>query len=165
MRVPCWVPLRHVVSCAEPVGRNLFRIAPCQYLVALPSNERFEVTPDAPLVTALLWAPTDGAARRVLLFEVEADELADAEPPPELLPAGHSRTYGRILDHVRGTGEGMVIESATYRIARDGAFVQRNILTRQVEFHFRKRHGAHDRCYAITYRLSRPRSDAPAGSP
>lgn len=49
---------------------------------------------------------------------------------------------------------GNFLESATYRVAKDGAFVHRNISAAPYTFFFRSRKDDDDdRCYAIEYRL------------
>ena len=49
---------------------------------------------------------------------------------------------------------GRVLESATYRVAKDGAFVHRVISVAPYSYFFRGRRNDHDDlCYAIEYRL------------
>lgn len=155
-----WTPLNAVHQSAEHLGGTLFRISPTQFLICPPYNERFERSPGTVgFVAAVLWAPYEGAARRALLLDVEADRpehrpLAEEPPPPGLLPPGAAGTYGGILSGLRGAGRERVLESATYRVASDGAFVHRTISAAPSTFFFRNRKdAADDRCYAIEYRL------------
>jgi hypothetical protein len=151
----CWTPLAEVSQSAERLGDLLFCIGPAQYVIAVPHNEQFDRTEKAPFVTILLWAETDGAARRAKLMDVEADEKGHVAPPAELLLPGQSVAYGDIVKELRRGQHGTYQETASYRIAKDGAFVDRNIATPVLTFHFRKREDdPTDPCYAIQYRLS-----------
>ena len=151
----CWTPLVQVSPSAERLGDGLFRLDPTQYVIAVPYNEQFERTDRAPFVTILLWAETDGAAKRAKLMDIEADEKSHVTPPAELLLPGQSVAYGDIVKELRRGQHGTYQETASYRIAKDGAFVDRNIATPILSFHFRKREDdPTDRCYAIQYRLS-----------
>lgn len=148
-----WTPLTEVSSAAERVGDLLFRVGPMQYVIAVPYNERFERTENAPFVTILLWAPTDGAAKRAKLMEIEADDLAVSPPPEVLLPKSASSTYGSIVQTLRKGGS-PVEEWADYRVAKDGAFVHRTLSAPPHAFHFRSREEDQgEPCYAINYRL------------
>jgi hypothetical protein len=63
-------------------------------------------------------------------------------------------TYGEIVHELKKGHLGEYEETASYRIASDGAFVHRHITTAAFTFHFRKReHDDSEPCYAIEYRL------------
>jgi hypothetical protein len=144
----------------EHLGGTLFRLSPTQFLICPPYNEHFERRPETPgFVAAVLWAPYEGAARRAVLMDVEADTpeqrpLAEPPPPTELLPRGAAATYGSIISELRTARQGKFLESATFRVATDGVFVHRNISAAPYTFFFRNRKDADDdRCYAIECRL------------
>jgi hypothetical protein len=90
-------------------------------------------------------------------MDIEADDAAerpDVEPapPPELLLAGGDPTYGAILAEVKTQRYGRYLESASYRVAKDGAFVHRSISVAPFAFFFRSREDDDsDPCYAIEY--------------
>jgi hypothetical protein len=149
----CWTPLRQVSQSAIPVRDVLYKICDGQYLLAVSHNERFERDEKGPFVTGLLWAETDGAAKRATLMEIEADDSRDASSPPEdLVPEG-ARSYGEIVKALKRQGQS-VQEYAEYRVATDGAFVHRTIEAGAQSFFFRKvEHDDFDPCYAIRYTL------------
>jgi hypothetical protein len=157
--IAAWTPLTALQHSTRHLGGTLFQLSGTQYLICPPSNERFERPPGIPgFVAALLWAEYEGAARRGILMEVEADKpdfRPLPEPPPvELLLAGAGDTYGSIMAELQAKGYGNFLESATYRVAKDGAFVHRNISAAPYTFFFRSRKDDDDdRCYAIEYRL------------
>ena len=95
-----------------------------------------------PNVVGTLWAPDDGAVRRALLMDVEADNGAIAAPPPTFLPSPDVRAnYGAIFDSLKGGKPRVLQEFAAYRIATDGRFIHRVIETERCCYYFR---GARD---------------------
>lgn len=152
--LPRWTRLSQVTTGAVSVGDDLFRVGPGKYLICAPYSRDLEEQGGNRFVTALVWAGTDGAARRAVLMQIEADQSNGAPPPPELLPPGQPVTYGEIVRKLRKGHLGEYEETASYRIASDGAFVHRHVTTAAFSFHFRKReHDDSDPCYAIEYRL------------
>jgi hypothetical protein len=157
-RIPAWTPLTALRNSTRHLSGTLFQLAPNKYLICPPSNERFEKKAGVPgFIAALLWAQHEGAARRAVLMDVESDHSQPPsfhEPAPEeLLPPGATDTYGSILAALR-MRERQFLESAAYRIAKDGALVHRNTSAAPYAFFFRNRKDDDgDRCYAIEYRL------------
>ena len=156
--LPAWMPLSGLPQQPHHLEDVLFRLAPTQYLVCPPYNERFERVPGtAGFLGSLLWAPNDGAARRAALMDIEADSpdtRPQVEPAPdlELLLAGAPTAYGTILAEAKTGRYGRYLESASYRVAKDGAFVHRSISVVPFTFYFRNRaDDAGDPCYAIEY--------------
>ena len=91
-------------------------------------------------------------------MEVEADKPefrpVREHPPLELLPSSGGDTYGSIIGELRSEEHRNFLESATFRVAKDGAFVHRNISAPPYTFFFRSRkEDDNDSCYAIEYRL------------
>jgi hypothetical protein len=103
----------------------------------------------------IMWAPNDGAAKRAHLMRIEEDvNQIPAEAPSELLPVVSGKTYGEIVQELKGRNE-RFLEHASYRIASDGAFVHRAISTERIEILFRSVEDEDSELpYAITYRLS-----------
>lgn len=149
-----WTPLPDVSPSAIPLGGVLYRIATGTYVTCVPYNRQLEEIEGGLFVTTLLWAESDGAAKRVQLMEIEADQPKDSRPPADLLLHGQPVTYGEIIRELQRGAYGAFREWADYRIARDGAFVQRTIDIPPISFYFRKPEDDDaDRCYAIQYRL------------
>src|SRR4051812_27063571 len=104
--VAAWTPLTALNVSPEHLGGTLFRLSPTQFLICPPVNERFERVAGVPgFVAAILWAHYDGAARRAILMEVEADKPefrpVREHPPLELLPSSGGDTYGSIIGELR----------------------------------------------------------------
>ena len=151
--VPRWTRLSQVTTGAVSLGDDLFKVGPGKYLISVPYNRNLEEQGGDRFITALVWAGTDGAAKRAILMQVEADQISNERPPAELLPPGEPVTYGEIVRELKGHA-GEYEETASYRIGSDGAFVHRHITTAAFSFHFRKReHDDSEPCYAIEYRL------------
>jgi len=88
-------------------------------------------------------------------MEIEADEYAEVQPPAEMLLRGGPVTYGEILRELKRSERETFREWADYRVATDGAFVQRVVNTPPQSFCFRRPTEDHnERCYAIQHRLS-----------
>jgi len=62
-------------------------------------------------------------------MQIEADQIGNERPPTELLPPGHPATYGEVVRELKKGHLGEYEETASYRIASDGAFVHRHITT------------------------------------
>jgi hypothetical protein len=149
-----WTPASSLSARLVRIEDDLFRLRTGAYLVCLPYDERFEAAAGERFVTALLWAASDGAARRAHLMEIEADDLATGPAPGELLPPGQPQAYGAIMAALKTSGCRNYIERASYRIAKDGAFVHRAIDAPPYSFFFRNpEDDDSDRCYAVQYRL------------
>lgn len=150
-----WTPLSEVSTSAIHLGGVLYKLAPRAYVTCVPYNQQLEEIEGGLFVTMILWAETDGAARRSQLMEVEADQNADVHPPAEMLLRGQPVTYGAIIRELKRGNYGEFREWADYRVATDGAFVQRVINIPPLSFCFRKiEEDDSERCYAIQYRLS-----------
>ena len=104
-------------------------------------------------VTAAVWAESEGAARRAVLQQLEADESKDSRPPEGVLLRRGLERYGGIREAGRTGSSGNMLEAASYR-GRDGLFIDRRINFPRWTFHFR---GGEDddaaRCYAVEVRL------------
>lgn len=157
-QIPAWTPINELAEQPVHVDDVLFRLGPTQYLICPPYNEHFvHVSGTVGFLGSLLWAPNEGAARRAGLMDIEADSLearpkVESHPPVELLLQGGPTTYGDILREVQTGRHGRYLESASYRIGKDGAFVHRSISAVPFTFFFRNRKDeASDPCYAVEY--------------
>jgi len=86
-------------------------------------------------IHAILWAASRGAAMRVWYSKIEADELQLSIPPHYVLPNG-ARNYGELTRSLK-ENEISFLESASYRIMVDGAFIHKTISARGVTYYFR----------------------------
>mgnify|MGYP007034366735 CR=1 FL=1 len=142
--------LGDTVSCVSDV---LFRLGRDEYLVCVPHDRDLRRIEGKRFVTTVMWAETEGAARRAQLMDIESDERGDVLPPPALLLSEGASSYGSIVDCLQSIGARFQ-ESASYRIGSDGAFIHRSIIAPPRTFHFRNRDDDDkDRCYAIKYVL------------
>ncbi|MFO0549815.1 MAG: hypothetical protein U0271_15590 [Polyangiaceae bacterium] len=115
------------------------------------------------LVTGVVaWASSDGAARRALSREIEADDPSVTLNTPRELDV-FGRTHAEIVAKAEHAGKA-VNEYATYRIAGDGAFVSKCVTVQNVTFHFRSnRRKPSERPFAIVVQF-RSAAGAPAKS-
>ena len=135
------------------VEQTLFKIGDQQYAFTVPRNRALEKAPEAPFITAVIWASDDGAAQRASMKAIEEDGLSVSEPPRELLPDSQARTYSELVAILRKMGT--VREYATYRIASDGAFVHRVVESGNHSYFFRGRDAKADELpYAIRIGLT-----------
>ena len=120
------------------VRNTLYQVEESCYLIAVSHDEQLQVFDDTKFVTCLLWAEGEGAALRSTLQEIENDRIIPAKKPPRemLLPNG-SATYGAIIGTLKSNQRRQVMEVASYRIARDGAFIHRAIHAPKLDFYFR----------------------------
>jgi len=152
--LPKWTNLSGVATSALTIGGDLFKIGRGKYLICVPYNRDLEEQRGDRFVTSLVWAATDGAAKRAVLMQIEADQISSERPPAELLLPGQPVRYGEIIRALQNGNFGEYEEAASYRIASDGAFVHRHITTTSFSFRFRKaEHDDSEPCYAIEYRL------------
>jgi hypothetical protein len=154
--VDAWPSVAAVAPGAVALADDLFAIGGDTYLFAVPYDAKLRRgQPGAPFATMVVWAPSEGAARRVCRTEIEADaDAVSKPPPPELLPAEGVVGYAAILKAARQR-DANVGEVAAYRIATDGAFIHREITWGRSRFYFRDLKSRTDPPYAITLRFPR----------
>lgn len=149
LAMPLWTPLVQVVDpiLEDNIVRRgtdalLYRLSSDTYLAITDCRIRgqeLEESRNGPLVAGVLWASTEGAARRARFSEIEADEGVAADIPAWCLPEGVAPRFGDILRAVNKDIVTISSEFATYRIASDGKFICRNIATRAYHYYFRGR--------------------------
>src|SRR5262245_22248225 len=82
-----WSSLRSVPVESVHVGGVLYRCGHQAFLLAVPYRQDFVADPTAgPFVTAVVWAASEGAARRVFLMQTEMDDGASGTVPSQFLP-------------------------------------------------------------------------------
>ncbi|MCZ4324659.1 hypothetical protein [Pseudomonas anguilliseptica] len=157
LRYPKWSPLAGVVEVIDQISfisANIYKLSDNLYLRLTPSNAFFENGPDAPYVTAIIWAVSDGAVLRLSEAKIESDIGGVLEPPKEILPAVSEATYGEIISYFKNFPPKVCQEKASYRIATDGAFIHRVIETEGFLFAFRSpAHDSSEKPYAIIKKL------------
>lgn len=149
LTLPAWTPLERVV---DPVHDDkmirrgttalLYRLSETTYLAISPahvSGHDLQMDSHGHCVVGILWAPSEGAARRARFMEIEADEGIVLDLPSWWLPEGIAPQYGDILRALTISTRGIAPESANYRIASDGKFICREIATRAYIYYFRGR--------------------------
>jgi hypothetical protein len=155
MEFKAWTPLRDAKLQANLIAEGLYRIGPHAYAVVVEYNESLEPKdPRAPFIALLMWAPSDGAAKRAALGVAELDDGVVGNPPPEIALGEANATYERML---RAKGPGAIsppVREATYRGKPDRNFVHRVINFGRLEFYFRGRDpDPNERAYAVKVKL------------
>ena len=149
--LPKGTPLHSLGSSMLQLDADLYRIGIGQYCIGEPSEGNGE-----PALVSLLWATSDGAARRVYLNEIESDDLKNALPPRELLPLSADCSYLQIAKFLKASGARGISESASYRIMTDGLFIHKSISSNIAVYYFRSPEIVDDEHpYAILWKLKR----------
>lgn len=120
------------------VGTSLYRVDDTIYLYL--SKFRLESSKDesiGPYVSGILFAPDDGAAKRVSMSMIEEDLGRHLLPPAILYLRDSEFRYSDILSNLKRTHPKACQESASYRIATDGQFIHRKIETESCTYYFR----------------------------
>ena len=160
--IPCWTPLSSLeIEGVMPIADNLYCIGPEAYIFAHNDILR-ETKKRGPYMTILLWADSDGAAKRAMLMDIESDKGSTGLlPPPEMLYAKNCITYGELKNHLKKIGIlTPYIQTAGYRIARDGAFVASSVSPNNWEFMYRNlKVKPSDTPFAIQFRLLDDKGD------
>ena len=147
-----WTLLSKSGIAAQPLGGSLFKIDDGKYIVCVPYDARMAPLADDYSITIVVWAETDGAARRAVLQDLEADVRESTLPPHAMTLNGCVR-YGDLAAAAKAGGLGSVLESASYRFS-DGKFSDRRITLPVWTFHFRgQRNNAQEKVYAVQRRL------------
>lgn len=154
-----WCPLAQITYEYEVLDDNLCRFEDTKYFLRTPYTVRdgkITMVDGGPFLSALVWACGDGAVLRAVRQELEKDDGRVLTPPRELLPSDNVAGYGAILAGLRSNGAVGIIECASYRIATDGLFLHRTIMSNIADYHFRSREDRSDEVpYAIVWKLTR----------
>lgn len=153
-----WLSLKSITPAPEELDEDIVKLGEGMYARPVPYNENLDRSdPGCPFAGYVLWAPSDGAARRAMSLDIEAyDQPTELAPPPLLTKYG--ATYGEIKDVGKQSGTRLFFESATYRIARDGLFVYSHLYVDNLEFYFRLRRASRkERPFAVAVHFPSPR--------
>ena len=152
---PKWCSLQRAGFQVKEIGDPLYHVKDTLYVTLNEHNFSESTDQDGPFITSILWAVTEGAARRAINSEVEADSPEiSIFPPYELLPNIDSASYRAILEQYISRGINLkLMERATYR-GTDGSFVMRIIDAHPFEYYFRKEeHDGNELPFAISHSL------------
>lgn len=155
-KIPSGTPIKSLQFHPLLIEDDFFKIDDQSYLItAAYKDMSLVVVPGGPFLMTLLWACNEGAARKAHLSGIEEDtNQKTLQPPQALLPRGLSCTYGDILQDLKTLRGRDPLEHASYRIAKDGAFIHRVIETKEFSFYFRSpKHDDQEQPYAIKYSL------------
>ena len=142
-----WKPLSNLPENVAPVTADIYQSG-AAYLMTAPYFK--DISPsEEPVITLVIWAPSVGALKRAFDFGLEEDDGVVGEPPQEMLLAPNANTWVTIRE--AGNNQGIkFLESASYRIMTDGAFIHRELESRNYRAYFRSRHNKpNERPYAI----------------
>jgi len=153
LRLRRWTLLSRSGFSVNQVEDVLFRLHDSAFLVCASYDAQLVPLANDLTITAVVWAESEGAARRAVLQQLEADERRDSHPPAGILLRPGLERYGEIKEAGRTGSFGNMLEAASYR-GRDGLFIDRRINFPTWTFHFR---GPEDDegecCYAVQVRL------------
>ncbi|UOP13242.1 hypothetical protein [Pseudomonas palleroniana] len=139
-------------QCVLAMDDGAYKISEDQYFLADAfSDEREEKL----RLLSLYWACSEPAFRRAYYRDVENDDMAVCQPPPELLPVGAGGTYCQIKDALSSLGSDKFMEYASYRVMSDGAFVHKSLESSFAVYYFRLPDVVDDELpYAILWKIS-----------
>jgi len=153
-RVSALVPLGELGMPAMLLSRGLYRLNHGYYTMTRLRNVRSDRHESGPLLTKLCWAPSDGAARRAVLNEVDADDGAQGKIPPSITAGWVADTYGDLLARGRASASSIVAESAAYAGTPRSRFVHKIVQVDSLEFFFRTMtFDDMERPYAVAWRI------------
>ncbi|WP_137936091.1 hypothetical protein [Chitinivorax sp. B] len=144
------------LNICEQIGERLYFVGSSTYLIVSNYKGKSLATdPGAPFIVGVMWAADNGAALRATNFDIESDQGASGVVPKEFFPFGVDATYGQVKKVLKSVLSEEYLETAIYRIAKDGAFVHRSIESKSFAFFFREREARDDELpYAVIYKLS-----------
>lgn len=138
---------QHVLAMED----GAYKLSDNQYFLADVFSDEGE---EKLRLLSLYWACSESAFRRAYYRDVESDDMAVCQPPPELLPAGAGATYSQIKNALSSLGGDKLIEYASYRIMYDGAFVHKSLESSSAIYYFRLQDIVDDELpYAILWKL------------
>ena len=155
-----WLSLRTLSTPPQRLDADVVKLGDNMYAPAVPYNELLDTEdPGVPYAGLVLWASSDGAARRALEMDIESDDQVEGVlPPADLAVHLHGNTYGEIKARA-ALARAEPNEHAAYRIARDGAFVHKSVDVNNVTYYFRGRRAkSKERPFAIAIRLPSARA-------
>ncbi len=152
--IPAWTRMGEIDLDLIELGDGIFKVMKYSYLRTVDYNQNFEGIEGEFFITEIMWAQSDGAAKRAFLSEIENDEFNEQIPPIEMQLEANKYRYSDILESIKTGKYGAHIESASYRIAIDGHFIHRELSLKDYEFYFRSRKKiANEIPYAISFAL------------
>jgi len=158
-KIPAWTPLTSLrLGKSVRINQDIYKVATNAYFFIVSEVVGRSSPTNGPFVTILVWAQSDGAVRRAMSREIEADTDQPARAvriPSEMKPEEQCNTYGDIIDFLEKTeNKWPFSETSSYRIATDGKFICRKVVFNNWVFMFRnsERKGS-EAPFAIQYRL------------
>src|SRR5262249_51152726 len=116
-----WTPLSTLRFNKSRIDERLYLLDECAYVFTVPYDRDLTPGRGEEFVTIVLWASTDGAAKRVMNFNIEADaDQTPSIPPSEMIPVPDARSYAEILAGLNSGDYGKYTETSSFRIASDG---------------------------------------------
>lgn len=132
-----WTPLRRLPLATTLVDADLLFVEDGFYVRVQQKNRELRTDdPNAPFITELFWAVSEGAVRRLARREIERDEGIEAPIPPTLAFGIENANYGKLLDMAKQKNF-EIFESASYRAVPDSRMVSRKLAIGSVEYCFR----------------------------
>lgn len=133
---------------------RLHEVGTSAFLYAVPYGPDLRPSALGPRITVVLWAPSRGAAKRIMSLRLKDDDGACGTLPAELVPAGAVPQYGSIFAALRSSDRN-AFDAASYR-THDDKFNHRFIATPRVTFYFRDRDDNSEPPFGAAVRLHTP---------
>jgi len=134
-----WTPLKKIVGQVEDnkfSTKFYYEIFSNIYMQVSPfKGGDYQNTADSPYAVAALICPDKSSAERIIQFDIENDVGSTLDFNEFFLKVPNS--YSEILSFVKQENASFINESASYRIAKDGAFLFKSIETEKYKFYFR----------------------------
>jgi hypothetical protein len=138
-----WTPLKDIVGNLEPekfLDPHYYSINDYIYIQASRFYKNdFSNTINAPFATAVLYTGGYGSVSRIVHADIENDDNLYISNPNSLWPKDYKFTYKGAINFFKDE-DLSTIESASYRIATDGAFIFKSIENKKYKLFFRSSH-------------------------
>lgn len=141
IHVKKWTPLKLIVNKIKDdkfLTRFYYEISNGVYFQASPfKGNDYQNSMDSPYVTAVLFCGSKKPAERIIQFDIENDDDSFLEMKDFFNDSGIGNGYTDILNFLKRENASFINESASYRVAQDGAFLFKAIETEKYKFYFR----------------------------
>jgi hypothetical protein len=140
-------PLSGLPETPTKVSGNLYQVGGA-FVFTVGRYGDFSLAGE-PIISMVIWAPSQGSVLRAFEMNIEADDGKEGVIPLDMRLADNAITFESIRSAGKFQGFDFM-ESASYRVLVDGAFIHRQLQSKTYRAYFRSRHNRlKEKPYAI----------------